>query len=98
MPASSGHAAALAAAAPSGVLSGAVLGLTVSSGAADDTDGASVAPAVAVSCKGSLPDVDQAVLQHAADAPGADEVHLAGSAQEVLVEGSAHLQALLLGS
>lgn len=90
MPASSGH-AALVAAAPSGVLSGAVLGLTVSSGAADDTDGASAAPAV--SCKGSLPDVDQAVLQHAADAPGADEVPLAGSAQEVLVEGSAHLQA-----
>lgn len=92
MPASSGH-AALVAAVPSGVLSGAVLGLTVSSGAADDIDGASAAPAVAVSCKGSLPDVDQAVLQHAADAPGADEVPLAGSAQEVLVEGSAHLQA-----
>lgn len=75
-----------------------MLGLSVSSDAVDDTDGVSAALVAAASCKGSLPDVGQAVLQHAAGGPGADEVHLAGSAQEVLVEGSAHLQAELPGS
>lgn len=73
-------------------------GLSVSSDAADDTDGVSAALAAAVSCKGSLRDAVQAELQHAAGAPGADEVRLAGSAQEALVAGSAHLQAELRGS
>lgn len=45
---------------PSGVVSGAVQGLAVSSGVANDTDGVAVA-LVAVSYRDSLPDADQAV-------------------------------------
>lgn len=73
-------------------------GQVVSGGAVNDTDGVSVALAAAVSCKGFLPGAGQAGLQHAVDDPGADEAHLAGSAQGVLEEGSVHLWAELLGS
>lgn len=104
VPASSGHAAAAAlvaaaavAAAPSGVASGAVQGLAVLSGVANDTDGASAALA-AVSCKGFLPDAEQTGLQYAVDDPGADEAPPAGSAPEVLEEDSDHLWTVRLGS
>lgn len=72
-------------------------GQVVSGGAANDTDGVSAALAAAVSCKGFLPGAGQAV-QHVVDDPGADEAHLAGSAQGVLEEGSGHPWAALLGS
>lgn len=73
-------------------------GQAVSGGAADDTDGVSVALAAAVSCKGSLPDADQAGLEHAVDDPGADEAPLVGSARGALEEDSGHLWAEPLGS
>jgi len=75
-----------------------VRGQAVSDGVANDTDGVFVALAVAVLCTGFLPGAGQAGLQHAVDDPGADEAHLAGSAQGVLEEGSGHLGAELLGS
>lgn len=83
---------------PSDVVSGVVQGQAVSGGAANDTDGASVALAAAVSCKGYLPDADQTGLKHAVDDPGADGAPLAGSALGVLEEGSGHLWVELLGS
>lgn len=73
-------------------------GQAVSGGVANDTDGVSVALAAVVSCKGFLPGAGQAGLQHAVDDLGADEAHLAGSAQGVLEWGSGHLWAELLGS
>ena len=98
VPSSSAHAAAAAPAAaveaPSGVVSGAVQGQAVSGGVANDTDGV----AAAVSCKGFLPGAGRAGLQHAVDDPGADEAHLAGSAQGALEEGSGHLWVGLPGS
>lgn len=71
-------------------------GQPVSGGAANDKDGVSVA--LAGSCKGFLQGAGQVVLQHVVDDPGADEAHLAGSAQGVLEEGSGHPWAALLGS
>lgn len=73
-------------------------GQAVSSGVANDIDGVSVALVAAVSCKGSLPGVDQAGLEHAVDDFGADGAPLTGSALGVLEEGSGHLWAELLGS
>lgn len=59
-------------------------GQTESGGVANDTDGVSAALAAAVSCTGFLPGAGQAVVQHAVDDLGADEAHLAGSAQGAL--------------
>ena len=106
VPSSSAHAAAAAAPAaaaaaveaPSGVVSGAAQGQAVSGGVANDRDGVSAALAAAVSCKGFLPGAGRAGLQYAVDDLGADEAHLAGSAQGALEEGSGHLWVGLLGS
>ncbi len=70
----------------------------MSGGVANDTDGVFVALAAAVSCKCFLLGAGQAVSQNAEDDPGADEAHLAGSAQGVLGSGNGHLWPELLGS
>lgn len=82
-PASSGHAAAaLVAGAPSGVVRGAVQGLAVSAGAANDTDGVFAVHA-AVSCINFLPGVDSAGFRYAVgDSEARGE--LTGSAQQML--------------
>lgn len=99
VPASSEHAALVAVvAAPSGVASGAAQGLAVSSGAEDDRDGVSVAPAAAASCKCFLPDAAQAGLQCAVGVLGVNVAPLAGSAQMVLEEDSGLLWVEQLGS